>query len=531
MERKSSVKDVHQYIKQDYSELYTSLCSKLGEINPFAKFSIGAGDYVWSDNRCQWRRMTDASELKQSMIHESLNQIREEVAGKIGTKTMEALFTIPDASYIYYNDDDDEIRVLVTGWGFKKPVRIKPVPDTSSLNKKNPVSISFSYDGVRLQNYEFGLRLVKQVKRLSTDANGLYHFENLKVGEHYMITDINSGEDFDLDIIEGQSLYDYDVTRYSVLSVSATCDGLPVIGEKVEISYHGKQYDMVTGEDGMARFQLPLYDGEVAIASMRDKSENAQISETGENIEFIFITEKEHEDMADSEVPSDEDDEPILPANLFNPHILVQRENGEIADNYPLSVEYAGETNAYSSNSEGIVSLSDVEGGQSMVVTDGNNPDNTEEYILDTEQDEYVFIVPDGESEMPKEIKVMFRNLEGNPIVCKSVIFRQESTPDLEVQLDDNGDTYISGGTFKINSPISVQINGWTNKEQYYPIPVTFEENEYEYLLQEREPKYLLSWKTVLPEIFVVLVVAAFLWLLWPYFEYFCQRVFERIYY
>ena len=531
MERKSSVKDVHQYIKQDYSELYTSLCSKLGEINPFAKFSIGAGDYVWSDNRCQWHRMTDASELKQSIIHESLNHIREEVAGKIGTKTAEALFTIPDASYIYYNDDDDEIRVLVTGWGFKKPVRIKTAPDTSSLNKKNPVSISFSYDGVRLENYEFGLRLAKQVKRLTTGTDGLFHFDNLKVGERYVVTDINSGEDFVLNIIEGQSLYDYDVTRYSVLSVSATCNGLPIKGEKVEISYHGKQYDMVTDEDGRARFQLPFYGGEVATASMRDKSENAQISETGENIEFIFITEKEHEEMVDPEVPSGEDDEPILPANLFNPHILVQRENGEIADNYPLSVEYAGDTNEYSSNSAGIVPLSEIEGGRSMVVTDGNNPDNTEEYILDTEQDEYVFIVPDEESEMPKEIKVMFRNLEGNPIECKSVIFRQECAPDLEVQLDDDGNTCIDEGTFKFNSPISVQINGWTNEEQYSPIPVTFEENEYEYLLQEREPRYLSSWKKLLPEIFIVLVVAALLWLLWPYFEYFCQRVFEKIYY
>ena len=125
----------------------------------------------------------------------------------------------------------------------------------------------------------------------------------------------------------------------------------------------------------------------------------------------------------------------------------------------------------------------------------------------------------------------MFRNLEGNPIECKSVIFRQEGAPDLEVQLDDDGNTCIDEGTFMFNSPISVQINGWTNEEQYSPIPVTFEENEYEYLLQEREPRYLSSWKKLLPEIFIVLVVAALLWLLWPYFEYFCQRVFEKIYY
>ena len=98
MERKSSVKDVHQYIKQDYPELYKALCSKLGESNPFAKFSIGAGNYVWSDNRCKWNRMIDASELKQSIIHESLNQTKADVATIIGSKTAEALFTTPDNS-------------------------------------------------------------------------------------------------------------------------------------------------------------------------------------------------------------------------------------------------------------------------------------------------------------------------------------------------------------------------------------------------------------------------------------------------
>lgn len=46
MERQSSVKEVHKLNKQDYSGLYKALCAKLGEKNPFAKFSIGPGVYV-----------------------------------------------------------------------------------------------------------------------------------------------------------------------------------------------------------------------------------------------------------------------------------------------------------------------------------------------------------------------------------------------------------------------------------------------------------------------------------------------------
>ena len=71
MEKKSSVKDVHQVIKQAMPEIYKILCEKLGENNPFAKFNVGAGYYSWSDNRCQWKQMIEASDFEQSLINDS----------------------------------------------------------------------------------------------------------------------------------------------------------------------------------------------------------------------------------------------------------------------------------------------------------------------------------------------------------------------------------------------------------------------------------------------------------------------------
>lgn len=601
MERKSSIKDVHKYIKQDYPELYKTLCSKLGENNPFAKFSIGAGNYVWSDNRCKWSRMIDASELKQSIIHESLNQTKAEVATIIGFKTADALFTTPDNSYIYYNDDNGEVKILVAGWGFKKPVRVVSGPQISTVSQKNPISISFSYDGERLKNYEFGLRLAKQIKRLNTDSSGLYVFDNLKTGENYVVTDINSNQDFTLNVVEGQSLYDFDVTRYTTLDVSAERDDQPIIGESVEILYNGKRYDTTTDGNGHATIQLPLYDGESVTASMRDKSESTRISETGGSIEFVFKTEKPDEDpakkfvdiqvsvMKDSEMlpsqpviisyggvsiegitdsngifskqmeeipnevctvdtPGFEPQSKLLEnkdlnkfvfekttapnpsVELFNPYILVKRENGDVVNNYPISVEYGGNVTDYVSNSEGIVALSDMEDGKTMKVTDGINLDNVVDYTLDKEQKEYVFVIPEEKKEEPKDIKVMFRDVKGNPIVCDNVIFRQEGKPELTIQLDDNGNTFFKEGKFDLNVPMSAHINGWSNAEQYPPIPFTLEEDEYEYLLQEKESTTKSTWWKIFLEILAVLVAIASLWLLWPFFEVFCLEMFKSIY-
>ena len=115
MERKSSVKEVYKTIKQDLPELYKTLCNKLGEDNPFAKASLGAGYYVWTDNRYQWHPLSEASSLKQEDISSALFELKNNIAKILGEKTTEALFTTPDDSYIYYNDDSGKTRILITG--------------------------------------------------------------------------------------------------------------------------------------------------------------------------------------------------------------------------------------------------------------------------------------------------------------------------------------------------------------------------------------------------------------------------------
>lgn len=523
MDRKISIKDVHKNIKQDYPELYKTLCARLGDMNPFAKFSIGAGNYVWTDNREQWHRMTDASELKKSMIQDSLEQLKKDVAGKVGGKTAEAIFTTPDESFIYYNDDSDNIKLLITGWGFKKPVRVAVGPETGTVRKKNPISISFIYNGEQLKNYEFGLRLAKQIKKFNTNANGIYVFDNLQVGEKYVVTAIDKNKDFSLHIVEGQSSYSFDITEYSTLNISAVEDGNPVAGETVGVQYHGKQYEAVTDENGRACMQLPFYDKEPVTATLRDKKESTSISSNGARVDFVFQTK----------IPVEVDkpkEQPPIPVT-FNPYILVRRENGNVAEHYPIVIEYEGNIANYETNEEGIVALSGLAEGKTMKVIDRNDRNHAFEFTLNREQQEYLFIIPD-EVEVPTKeaIKVMFRDVKGNPVVCNSVTFRQEGKPELNAQLDENAETSFEEGTFETGIPITAHINGWSNREQQTSIPFTLESDEYEYLLQEKESVTKSAWK-IFAEILSILVTIAALRLIWPPFEAFCMKMFESIYY
>ena len=310
MERKSSVNEVHKVVQKDLSELFKTLSKKLGQDNPFAKISIGNGYYLWSDTRCQWNQMVAASDFERSVVQDALIQTKKDIASLIGSNTAEQLFTIPDDSYIYYNDDEGEVKILVTGWGFKKPVRVKGDPDKSDLERNTPVNISFSYDGEKQPMYEFGVQIPTQVKKFKTDKTGQYHFNNLTQKE-LLLKDFVTGKDFRLVVEEGREDYDIDVTIYTTLHVKATVDANPVIGETVSIQYCGKNYETSTDANGSAVIKLPLHDNEQVIATLRDQSQSEAISAGTNTIEFVFETPVE-EVKTDIEVSVMEDSKPAI---------------------------------------------------------------------------------------------------------------------------------------------------------------------------------------------------------------------------
>ena len=288
MEKKSSVKEVYKTIKQDLPELHKILCNKLGEDNPFAKISLGAGFYAWTDDRCQWHSLLEASDFKQETVNSALFKLKNKIAGILGEKTADALFTVPDDSYIYYYDDAEETRILITGWGFKKPIRVVSEGDKGSFKKKNPISLSFLYDGERLPKYEFGIRLTKQLKRLSTDNDGYYKFKALKVGEHFTLVDLNKGNDLKLSIIESKSQYDFDVTAYTTINVSVSENELPLQSEDISLSYHNKDYQLKTDSAGNAKIEVAYHEGEIVSASVRDQNKQQAIDATENHISFAF---------------------------------------------------------------------------------------------------------------------------------------------------------------------------------------------------------------------------------------------------
>ena len=112
--KRTSVNDIYQSIPkgQDLQELYKNLREKLGDSNPFAKFDIGNGFYVWSHPSGLWQCLADANSVEQEMANNAIVELHKRVAQKVGEKTADAIFTVPDESYIFFNNEDGDIKLI-----------------------------------------------------------------------------------------------------------------------------------------------------------------------------------------------------------------------------------------------------------------------------------------------------------------------------------------------------------------------------------------------------------------------------------
>lgn len=593
--KKVSIKDVYKAFPQNPKEIYNNLHQRLGDENPFAVFQVGNGFYVWSHSSDNWKQMTAADEFKQALVREAMLQMKDRITSSIGPSTAEVLFLTPDDSYIFYNDDGGDIKILITGWGFKKPVRVLGKGSEYHKGKKKlnaPVTVSFLHDGVALPNYKFGYKAKETVNPLETDENGIFRFPSTLSHGIYTLVDTKTNREYVLNVVDGQSHYDIDVTQFATVDFSANFDGYPIVGETVQVNYHGKPYECTTDANGRASLRLPFYQGETVEASLRDQVKSLAVQEGDNAIDFEFEADVIETDLkvvvkeGGEPVPNmpvrvnyggqtldamsdamgacalhvqlvpgatctvsvdgypddskllEEDGEnlfvfdkekvqemPPIPLVKVQPHIKVEGNDGFIGSRYPIVVEYGGQKYPCTTDDNGIVQLPEMPCGTPVRVTDGIHADNVTDYVLEEGQDELLFHIPYDPNMENRDIKVMIRDVQGKPVMCEKVCFRQGANERL-VQLDPQGDTYFSKDAFQVGQPIEVLLIGAS--KDYGPINFTMDEGETEYLLQENNKKNS-PWMVVL-EILLVLLVIVALFALWPYLMLAFETLYEMIY-
>ena len=582
MERQVSTHDIHKIVNEDLVEMYKHLANALGDKNPFAKFSIGGGFYVWADNRCAWRQMISASSLEQEIVRSSLYELKKSIATIIGEEATEKLTTTPDDSHIYYSYDNAEIKILLTGWGFKKPARAFGKSDIEEMKQPNPVTLSFSIGDEKQPCYEFGVQLPRQVKHMRTGLDGLYHFRDLKVGESFTIVDFKSNKNHSVNIVEGVSHYDIDISNYTTLTIQAQDGGQPLANETAEVLYNGKSHSVTTNEQGVAQLQLPYVANTNIVATLRDQTKVEPIAAEGNTITFslnakvetnieVFVVangepvankmvsitygeqrfsgltnengsfvqhvaidptlscevavdgfETQSKPLAETEINYFRFEQENVGANGPEPYIIVVNEKGEAEADYPIRVDFNGTPTSYVSDENGIVKLPSIADGTDMLVVDENNGDNYTVYKVYSTQQEYIFRVNKN-----LDIKVTILDHYQRPIRCESVCFFQQNTNiKLETSLDGNGSTTFATETFIKHNEIEVTLEGC--EKAYGPIIFSIVDDEYEYVLQEEKPK--TPWLNIVLQILTLLAMIAVATGVWFACDYLGSTLFNLIY-
>ena len=377
------------------------------------------------------------------------------------------------------------------------------------------ITLSLVYDGRRLCDYEFGLQQDGQFKRLKTGADGLCKLPMPAVGTMLEVEDFNSGNTLPVEIVEGQFHYDLDVTRNSDIHFEALHDGQPVADEEIAVVCGGKSYTVRTGSDGTVTLTLPWHENSTIEATMRGTTQTEDFKVDGNDIKFVFETPK----------PEPEKPQPFTPTLIIAYDAVTADGHYPVAKGYPVSVECDGHITDYVSDDNGVIRLPEMTENKTMKVIDGRNPAHVGECVFDADHI-YRFLVPVEAPSVETQVKVMFRDYKGRPLKCDRVCFRQDDGHELNATLDSNGDIQFAKSALETGEPIDVEIIGASRPFDY--VRFIMDDEEDVYLLQEQRNGS--PWWMLLLQVLAVLLILAGLFVLWHYFTWFIEYLFDEIY-
>ena len=516
MEIQLNKTDVFCLVNKNYDAVYNLLKTVLSDEEElvFAERKQGAGYFLWRHPDNDWRRLSACEPAEKDMLLSQFEEIRSRVLSKMqGNAVLASLgdkvFSVPDDSYIWYKDDLDGIRFLLSGWGYKYPLATSggPIVEGTEIDSKQDVRIGFTYCGTMQPQVEFtvGPKASAANKRFLTDDSGMAYVGKLHSGATYAVLFLPFGKTFDLEVREGCGEYIFDVTRKAFLTVVATRDGNPLSGPLCLIRHAGLEYSLPFPETGRVMQSLVL----------QEETETVSVSVEGENKEMLL---QEGENRLSFDFYSPVED-PLPPVVYGTPAVRVVAPDGTPKEGYPVTVTFEGTINSYSTDAEGRFYLPAVSPGTSFVLTDDRDRSNAKEYTVDDVNGEFVFVIPDESvpGERPWDCVLILKDWTGVPVRQGAILYTQEGRRDILAQLDRRGRTYLCYEDVRIDDTITAhfQIPGM----ELDPVPFSLTRRHSKYVFRIRKVTF---WVVLLYVLLAILAAALLFWLVeWIYWDYY----------
>lgn len=281
--KKIKVDDLVKKANLDYGAVYNALKSKLGDDMPLAIHHIGSGFYTWESEQTDWECVSEADDMLCTDIKAALADALSKVQSVM--ENSEKILLYPDESYVFYRyGEDNTIRVLLTGWGFEKPVHRVGGPLETHMPQKQEIRVAFCQDEKPVPNRNFSIRLPRSQKLLSTGSTGFCLFPPLKVGSVYQLMDLETQSEYTLHVEEGKMEYRFDLPIPPVeeelpIEVPPVTPEPPVVLPPApEVRpYHILLLD--TDGIGVPRTELTILQGDMCLNLTTDEQGGVEIDE------------------------------------------------------------------------------------------------------------------------------------------------------------------------------------------------------------------------------------------------------------
>lgn len=224
-----SLLEVHDIIHgQNYVNIKARLNQYLPEdyANTFSNVNFFGSTGMWSvDDDMSLIRLKDASAEERSeaaiWLEECRNYLGENLADKM--PFWKSLFSIPSEDQIFlYRNNNGEVRVVLTEWGFEPKMAGKKVDvigiliDAPRVIKQEEVTIHIDYsDGTIASQIQFVLNSFNNTKTVPTDDNGDFFLGKIFANKSFSVESVDGLNHYDYIVEAGTSVYtaifDYNV--------------------------------------------------------------------------------------------------------------------------------------------------------------------------------------------------------------------------------------------------------------------------------------------------------------------------------
>ena len=304
MEIRQPEDGVNKIISKDIltsEQIWNILCDLLPEKSRvFASFSTAAGMFVWTLPGTGWTPLSEADDSTALMVRDTLKAKRRAVARALSdypSVQIEALFTVPSDDFVFFRDGlDGQFQIMLAAWDYRFPDPLEgmevKMPDDAP-EKWQDVTLKFIEADRPVPGY--GLRLKLADGRFAakrTDADGCFPMPGLEIGKRFTVLAADGSRDFSFTVEEGRSLIVYDLTGPVTVEVEVTHDGMAAKGLVVQVVYVGRDYEAVTGMDGMARLTVPYRRDAEVTARVEGKEETVTAAYPVTNIRIDLISEQ-----------------------------------------------------------------------------------------------------------------------------------------------------------------------------------------------------------------------------------------------